>query len=280
MLIEHMPFSLKEMTALGTESTIAIQGGLPSEQLTMTQQRGSERWIDRERRFGRDTQTAKKDFQKCHRGTDEQRPTISERLLKWSEKIRISIGNNQKLYFTAKLRDCGREFQLCNIIRERIPNTQHSNLSPYVSGGEHPCLPWTRPFAAEIDAEQCVFLTMTTSHWRNKAWVWGYLCEWHGLISKMTSMATMTQPVHALCCSPFKKQLTSSFSPTHCTCLVGQVMSGISSQSTGSSSCVRDRQQFSLSLSLIHTYINTKAAFIWSKIDKNSNIMKSKNYLK
>ncbi len=78
------------------------------------------------------------------------------RLLKWSEKIRISIGNNQKLYFTAKLRDCGREFQLGNIIRERIPNTQHSNLSPYVSGGEHPCLPWTRPFAAEIDAEQCV----------------------------------------------------------------------------------------------------------------------------
>lgn len=103
-----MPYRLKEMTALGTESTIAIQGGLQSEQLTMTQQRGTERWIDRERRFGRDTQTAKKDFQKCHRDTDEQRPTISERLLKWSENLRISIGNNQKLYFMAELRDCGK----------------------------------------------------------------------------------------------------------------------------------------------------------------------------
>lgn len=37
-----------------------------------------------------------------HRGIDEQRPMISESLLKWSENIRVCIGNNQKPFFMAE----------------------------------------------------------------------------------------------------------------------------------------------------------------------------------
>jgi len=44
-------------------------------------------------------------------------------------------------------------------------------MRTYVSGAGHPCLPWTRPLAAEIDTEQRVFITMTTKppYWWNKA---------------------------------------------------------------------------------------------------------------
>lgn len=69
-----------------------------------------------------ETQTDRKDFQKCHRGMDEQRPTISERLLKWSENIRICIGNNQKLFFMAELRDCGKGIPIMqNYKRKTFP---------------------------------------------------------------------------------------------------------------------------------------------------------------
>lgn len=69
-------------------------------------------------------------------------------------------------------------------------------LNARASCVKHPCLAWTWPLAAEIDTKQCVFFTMTTKpqHLQNKAEVWA--CSMNDkLISKMTSTATVTQPV-------------------------------------------------------------------------------------
>lgn len=166
------------MTALGTESTIAIQAELPSEQLTMTQQRGTERWIDRARRFGSDRHS-QKDFQKCHFLSTEAWKSKEQWFQKdfwnsleiWGSALETTKNFSLWQNWRACLGNCGKKILIMQNYRRKTFPTLNAAMKTYVSGAGHPCLPCTRPLAAEIDTEQCVFITMTTKppYWRNKA---------------------------------------------------------------------------------------------------------------
>lgn len=141
MLGERLPRRLKGMAVLGTDSTIAIQERLPSERLTMTQQRGTERWIHRHGWVSRDRR------EKC--------VFLNTGRIEWEKKVRPCSGNYQKVCDWKEdiwhMGLVGREFQLCKSIEV------NGAIWCHMFGEGHPCVAWRRPLAAEIDPEQCVF---------------------------------------------------------------------------------------------------------------------------
>lgn len=170
MLVERLPRRLKGMAVLGTDSTIAIQERLPSEQLTQ--------WLNKEEQ--KDEYTDRGDLvetERIFKSVSQDTGRIERRIL---ERFKSVLEKWLKRRYMTH-RACGKGIPIMQIF-----TSQWSNMMPYVW--------WRTPIHALEKTSRCrnrprtmCLLTMPTKpvYWQNKAYMWGHLYKRHGLISKM-----------------------------------------------------------------------------------------------